>query len=497
MTSTVGSEPQRYGLYVGNEFHAPAHGSTRDSISPTTGETWAIVAEANGGDVDAAVRTAREALSGPWGDLFPVQRGDMLRRLADLVERAAERLAEIEVRDNGKTIREMTGQYKIIPAWYRYFASLADKVDGKTLPRERAGMFAYTVVEPVGVVGAITPWNSPGLQLAFKAAPALAGGNTLVVKPSEYTPIATLEHAGLFEEAGFPPGVVNVVTGGAEAGAALAGHHGVDLIVFTGSDVTGRKVGAAAGEALSDVILELGGKSPQLVFADCDMDQAAIGVAAGVFSGTGQTCIAGSRVYVEEPIVEEFTARVVEIAKRLHLGNPIEWETEVGPVCFERHLERVLGFMDSAAAEGAEVLAGGERATEGELAEGFFFEPTVLGGVRQDMRVMREEIFGPVMGIQTFSDEDQLVALANDTHLGLAAGIWSTNLLRTHRLVPRLEAGTVWVNNYRLSSPQTPLTGFKDSGVGFENSQNTLNQFTRQKAVWLDYSGQAKDPFRL
>ena len=465
-------------------------GDPRPTIDPATEQAWAIVPDATPEQVDDAVAAARAALAGEWRHVLPRERGRLLRRLADQIAANRDRLIAAELRDNGKTIRELTAQYSLIPEFYRYFAELADKLDGRVLPAERPGVLNYTLVEPVGVVGAITPWNSPGLQLAFKAAPALAAGNTLVVKPSEQTPVATLEQAALLAEAGFPSGVINVVTGAGDVGAALAGHPGVDLVVFTGSDLTGRKVGAAAGAALSGSVLELGGKSAQLVFADADLDQAVIGVAAGICSASGQTCIAGSRAYVHASIYAEFSERLARRFSELRVGAPDDWTTEIGPLAFAAHRDRVDGFCRTAATEGAEVLVGGRRPER----PGFYFEPTVLAGVTNATTIMREEVFGPVLGLTTFDDEDEAVQLANDSRFALGAGAWTTDLARAHRLTHALEAGTVYVNNYRLASYQTPLAGFKDSGVGFENGQESLAHFTRRKAVWIDFSGQTKDP---
>src|SRR3954469_18461110 len=343
----------RYELFIDGEETAAAGGADRPSVNPATGQVWALAAEGGAADVDAAVAAARAALSGPWGDVLPRERGRLLRRLAALIDANAERLVAIEVTDNGKTIREVSAQYAFVADFYRYFGELADKVDGRVLPAERPGILNYTLVEPVGVVAAITPWNSPGLQVAFKAAPALAAGNTLVIKPSEYTPAATVETARLFAQAGFPPGVVNVVTGGAAAGAPLSGHPDVDLVVFTGSDATGRHVGAAAGRALADVVLELGGKSAQLVFDDADLDQAVAGVLAGITSASGQTCIAGSRCYVPQAIAEAFTGRSVARFGARRLGPPADWEPEIGPLAFAGHLDRVHEMTAAATAGGA------------------------------------------------------------------------------------------------------------------------------------------------
>ncbi len=486
---------RKYGFLIGGESVPAASGSERDSIDPATGRVWATVAEAGPDDVDRAVDVARQALAGPWGEMLPRQRANLLQRLADEIEANSAELVEVEVRDNGKTIREVSAQYTLLPEWYRYFGELADKIDGTVLPTERPDVLSYTLVEPIGVVAAITPWNSPGLQAAFKAAPALAAGNAVVLKPSEHTPVATLETARLFERAGFPPGAFNVVTGGAEAGAALSGHPGVDLVVFTGSDAVGRKVGAAAGGALAGVVLELGGKSPQLVFEDADLDLAVTGVFAGICTAAGQTCIAGSRAYVHESVVDEVVERLVERFQALRLGDPMDRRTEVGPIAFREHLAAISERCATAVEEGAAVRTGGRRGEVSGLPDGLFFEPTILTGVANEMKIMREEVFGPVLALTSFASEEEAVALANDSRFGLGAGVWTRDLNRAHRLIGALESGTVYVNNYRLASAQTPLAGFKDSGVGFENGKDSLRGFVRQKTVWIDYSGRAKDPF--
>jgi (Z)-2-((N-methylformamido)methylene)-5-hydroxybutyrolactone dehydrogenase len=487
-------EARRYDLLIGGEEVA-ASGGERDSIDPATGKTWATVGEATADDVDRAVQTAKEALKGPWSEFTPRERGRLLRRLADEVEANAAKLVQAEVRDNGKTVTEVGAQYTIVPEWYRFFAEMADKVDGTVLPRERPDTLAYTLVEPVGVVGAITPWNSPGLQVAFKAAPALAAGNTMVLKPSEHTPVATLETARLFEKAGIPAGVFNVVTGAAEAGAALSGHPDVDLVVFTGSDAVGRKVGSAAGGALADAILELGGKSPQLLFGDANLDQAVIGIFAGICCASGQTCIAGSRAFVHESVYDEVAERLVKRFGEVRLGDPLDAATEVGPIAFEAHLESIMGRTERAVGGGGTLLTGGTRGNVDGLPDGLFFEPTIISDVDNEMELMRDEVFGPVLALTKFSDEEEGVELANATRFGLGAGIWTADLNRAHRLTTQLEAGTIYVNNYRLASAQTPLAGFKDSGVGFENGKESMKHFTRQKTVWLDYTGKAKDPF--
>ena len=485
-------------MYIDGRFIDAASGETRESISPSTGRPWAVVPEAGAADVDVAVAAARAAMRGEWGATLPRERAKLLNRVADLIEERADELAELEVRDNGKTIREMRGQYGVIPEWLRYYAGGADKLEGRALQPDRHGVFNFTINEPVGVVGAITPWNSPGLQTVYKAAPALTAGNAIVIKPSEHTPMATLEYARIFDEAGFPPGAFNVITGGAVAGAALSGHPDVDLVAFTGSTPVGRKVGAAAGEALSDVILELGGKAPQVVFEDADLEAAAIGIMTGICVASGQSCVAGSRVFVQSSIADELTAKLVERFEALRVGDPLDPETEIGPVCFVEQFERISNFVEYARQDGARALTGGRPLTEGRFADGYYFEPTIFAEAENSMRFMREEIFGPVMGLATFETEAEALELANDTRTGLCAGIWTRDLARAHRLVGQVEAGTVWVNTYRVVSYQSPLAAHGDSGVGFENSlDSALRFYTRPKSVWIDYSEAARDPFRI
>jgi (Z)-2-((N-methylformamido)methylene)-5-hydroxybutyrolactone dehydrogenase len=492
-------EVRRYKMLVGGEWVDARSGKTFESINPYTGKVWATAPEAGEEDVDAAVVAARKAFDeGPWGRMTGTERARLIRGLADLLGENAEHLAEVESTDNGKLLREMSGQLKALPEWYYYFAGAADKIGGETIPSDKPNFFVYTRREPIGVVGAITPWNSPLLLLTFKLAPALAAGCSIVVKPAEQTPASTLEFARLFEEAGFPPGVFNVVTGfGTEAGRPLVRHSGVDKVAFTGSTETGISVMKDAADHLAKVTLELGGKSPNIVFDDADLEAAGNGVVSGIFAATGQTCIAGSRLFVQEKAHDELVERLSERAKSVKLGNPLEEETEMGPVAFKEQLEKIQGYIESGQHEGAQLVCGGKRPQEEGLKDGYFIEPTIFTQVNNDMQVARDEIFGPVLSVIPFESEEELIRQANDTRYGLAAGIWTKDIQKAHRVAHALRVGTVWVNSYRTLSFNTPFGGYKMSGIGRENGLESLKEYTQVKSVWVELSGKTRDPFTL
>jgi aldehyde dehydrogenase (NAD+) len=463
-------------------------------VDPYTGRVWARVPDAGPQEIDAAVAAARKALGGSWGRLTGFQRAKLMRRLAELIEQQAEPLARMEVRDSGKLYREMIFQLRYLPEWFNYYAGLADKLEGRTIPTDKPNFLVYTKREPAGVVAAITPWNAPLMLMVFKLAPALAAGCTFVIKPSEHAPASTLAFARLVEQAGFPAGVFNVVTGlDRSLGAHRAGHPGVDKVVFTGSTATGRAVAQAAAGKLNSVVLELGGKSPQVVFEDADIAAATNGVVAGIFAAAGQTCMAGSRLIVQRSIADELVARVAERAEQIRLGDPQDEATEMGPISNRPQFDRVCDSLRKAKAEGATLRTGGVA----DLGSGWFVKPTILTDVTPDMSVVREEIFGPVLVVCPFDTEEEAIAMANDTEYGLAGAVWSLNIQRAHRVADRMRAGTVWVNSYRAVSPSVPFGGFGASGMGRENGIESVYDFTETKAVWVELSGATRDPFRM
>ncbi|MCY1295491.1 Betaine aldehyde dehydrogenase [compost metagenome] len=422
----------------------------------------------------------------------------MLRRLGDLIARDAEKLAAIEVRDNGKLYAEMLGQLRYLPEWFYYFGGLADKIEGGVLPSDKPEIFSYTKREPLGVVVAITPWNSPLMLLTWKLAPVLAAGNTVVIKPSEFTSCSTLALMALFKEAGFPDGVVNTVTGfGHEVGPALVSHPLVAKVAFTGGDATGAAVYAQAAKHIKHVTLELGGKSPNIVFADANIEHAVKGAISGIFAASGQTCIAGSRLLVQRSLYQEVTDKVVALARTARLGDPMLETTQVGPITTQPQRDKVLQYIDIAREGGAECLLGGKRPEVAELASGWFVEPTIFADVNNQMRIAREEVFGPVLSIIPFDDEDEAISIANDTPYGLAAGVWTSDIRRAFRVTDQVRAGTVWVNTYRAVSFMAPFGGYKQSGIGRENGQVAIEDYLQTKSVWVNLADDVPNPFVL
>lgn len=490
---------QRYSLRIDGQACTPQGGEWFETQNPYTGEAWAEIPRGDARDVDAAVQAAHRALtSGPWGQLTPTQRGALMRKLGDLIARDAARLAATEVRDNGKLLAEMQGQLNYIPQWFYYYGGLADKVQGSTLPLDKKGYFAFTRHEPVGVVAAITPWNSPLLLLAWKIAPALAAGCTIVVKPSEFTSASTLEFAELFDEAGFPPGVFNVVTGfGHEAGTPLVEHPLVAKVSFTGSDATGRVINEKAGRLLKHTAMELGGKSPNVVFEDADIDQAVFGAISGIFAATGQTCIAGSRLLVQDGIHDAFVEKLVAVARTARMGDPMDMDTQVGPVTTPPQYRKVLDYIDVARAEGATAVLGGAKGEAPECGQGWFVLPTIFTGVTNDMRIAQEEVFGPVLCVIRFKDEEDALRIANGVRFGLAAAVWTRDIGRAIRMSEKLQAGTVWVNTYRAVSFMAPFGGYKDSGLGRENGIDAVREYLQTKAVWINSGAATGNPFVL
>jgi aldehyde dehydrogenase (NAD+) len=471
-------------LLINNRWVSSQSGKTFATINPSTGAEICQVAEADAADVDKAVEAARSAFDdGPWKKMRASERGRLLHRLADLIEQNADQLARLETLDNGKplTIAKAVDVTKTI-ACYRYFAGWADKVQGKTIPID-GDFFCYTRHEPIGVIGQIIPWNYPLLMQAWKLAPALATGNTIVMKPAEQTPLSALRLGELILEAGFPEGVVNLLPGfGSTAGAAIARHMDVDKIAFTGSTEVGRLIMEAAAKSnLKRISLELGGKSPNIIFADTDLDDAVEGAHLGLFVNQGQSCCAGSRVFVEETIYDAFVEKSIARAGKRRVGDPLDPRTDQGPQISESQFDRIMGYIESGKREGATLACGGERVGD----RGYFIQPTVFCDVRDGMKIAREEIFGPVMSIIPFKDMDEVIARANRTTYGLAAGVWTRDIKKAHAVANSMRAGTVWVNCYHVLDTRAPFGGYKQSGMGRELGEYGLQQYTEVKTVTL------------
>lgn len=482
-------------LYIDGAYGDAASGDTFPTEDPVTGEVWAAVPRAGAGDVDRAIAAAKAAFPA-WAARKPQDRARLMLRLADLLEENAAALATLEVRDNGKLFAEMFAQANYIAGWYRYYAGAADKLHGDVIPTDKADIVNFTRHEPLGVIGMITPWNSPLLLLTWKLAPALAMGNTAVIKPSEFTPVSTLAFMRLFEAAGFPKGVVNVVTGfGKDAGAALVEHPDVAKIAFTGSDETGARIYEAAARGIKHVCLELGGKSPNIVFDDADQEAAVMGVISGILAASGQTCIAGSRLLLHAPIYDSFLDRLVETAGQAVVGDPFLPSTHVGPVATRPQHAKVLDYIGIARSEGAHCVLGG-GSYEGPGASGEqFVAPTIFAGVTNQMRIAREEVFGPVLSVLRFEDEAEAIAIANDSAFGLGAGVWTRDMARALNASEAIAAGTVWVNTYRALSYTSPFGGYKRSGLGREGGLEAMREYTQTKSVWLCTNPSVDNPF--
>ena len=488
---------QSYRMLIAGEWVEAARGATFETENPFTGKPWALIPRAGVEDIDAAVAAARSAYADPaWRGLSATARGALLRKFADLLAEDAERLARIETQDNGKLIAEMRGQLRYMPQWYHYFAGLADKIEGRVIPIDKPGVFNFTREEPLGVVAAITPWNSPLMLATWKLAPALAAGNTIVWKPSEYSSASALEFGKLFEKAGFPPGVVNIVTGfGHEIGEHLVSHRDIAKVAFTGGDRTGQSVYELAARSIKPVTLELGGKSANIVFDDADLDDAVKGVVSGIFAASGQTCIAGSRALVHRSVHDAFVEKLLAFARTARIGDPSQDDTQVGPITTRPQLAKVLEYIEIARREGAELVLGGKRAVAAQCGDGWFVEPTIFTQVKPAMRIAQEEVFGPVLSIIPFDDDEDAIAIANGTIYGLAAGVWTKSINRALTMSQRLEAGTVWINTYRATSYMSPFGGYKRSGIGRESGLTAIREYLQEKSVWIDISGNVPNPF--
>jgi aldehyde dehydrogenase (NAD+) len=483
---------KRFELYIDGQFE---NGGARfPSIDPATGEAWADMPEAREAEVDRAVNAAERALwSGPWAGMTATQRGKLLYKLADLVAANASRLAELETRDTGKIIRETSSQIAYVAEYYRYYAGLADKIEGAYLSIDKPDMDVWLRREPIGVVAAIVPWNSQLFLSAVKLGPALAAGCTVVVKASEDGPAPLLEFARLVHEAGFPAGVVNVITGfGPSCGSALTRHPKVAHIAFTGGPGTAAAVVRNSAENLASTSLELGGKSPFVVFADADLESAANAQIAGIFAATGQSCVAGSRLIIEASVKDRFLAILKSRAEAIRIGEPLDMATEVGPLCTERQRALIEKTIDASIAAGARLVTGGRKLGD----KGFYYAPTVIDCDGVASPSVETELFGPVLSVLSFQTEEEAVRLANDTPFGLASGVFTQNLTRAHRMIKRIRAGVVWVNTYRAVSPIAPFGGFGQSGQGREGGLAAALDYTRTKTVWVRTSDDPiPDPF--
>lgn len=473
-------------LLIDNEWVPALSGQTFPTVDPATGQELTQVALADATDVDRAVDAAQRALNGPWGRFSGADRGALLWKVADLIEQHADELAELETLDNGKPLRvSRHGDVPFAARHFRYYAGWASKLEGSTIPVSIPNQFVYTRREPMGVVGLIIPWNFPLLMAAWKLAPALACGNTVLLKPAEETPLSALRLGELMIEAGFPPGVVNILTGpGIPTGAAMTAHMHIDKIAFTGSTEVGRLIMAAAANSnLKRVSLELGGKSPNVIFADADVERAIRGATWAIFSTAGQECVAGSRLFVEKPLFEQVVEGLAAQATKIRVGSGFD-KSHIGPLVSERQLERVMGYIASGRSGGARIVTGGERLGD-DLAGGYFLRPTIFTHEDDALPLVQEEIFGPVAAVTAFEDWDELIARANSTRYGLAAGAWTQDISRAHRFAHAVKAGVVWINSYGLFDAAAPFGGYKESGFGREMGKDALELYTQVKTVWV------------
>jgi len=474
-------------LFIGGKWVDAASGKTFPTINPATAETITMIAEGGERDVDAAVEAARQAFeSGPWPEMSASDRARLLWKIGDLIEKYNEELGTLETLDNGKPIFESRQiDMPMTAEVFRYYAGWATKIHGETVP-VRGPFLHYTLREPLGVVAAIVPWNFPLLLASWKVAPALAAGNTVVLKPASWTPLTALRFAEICQEAGLPDGVVNVITGpGSTLGKALVRHPGVAKVAITGETRTGQEILCNSADTLKHVTLELGGKSPNIVFADADLDAAVRGATIGIFYGKGEVCAAGSRLFVEKKIHDDFMQKLIDRTKKIQPGDPLDPKTRFGALVSERQMQTVLGYIEKGKTEGAKLVAGGERATVGS-GRGCFVLPTVFDGVGNNMTIAREEIFGPVLASIEFGNMDEAVRMANDTPYGLASAVWTRDIAKAHCVARKLQAGTVWINTYNNYDPAAAFGGYKMSGYGRELSLHAIEHYTQVKSVWVN-----------
>lgn len=478
----------KYLTYIDGKKVEPSSSQWFDSIDPYTQRPWAQIPRCNSTDVDIAVTAADRAFKeSGWPEMPASRRGAILRRIGEVFHEKVERLADVEMRDNGKPISATRAQIRTLPEWFYYYGSLIDKIEGHVIPIDQERIFNYTRYEPLGVIAAIAPWNSPLMLTCWKLAPLLAAGNTVVIKPSNHASASTIEFMDVFDEADVPPGVVNLVTGYAkDVGQALVEDSRVAKISFTGSTDAGRAIGQQAGRDLKRVALELGGKSAQIVCPDAALDETVEGVISGIFFLNGQSCVAGSRLLLHESISDTFLQRLIEKTSELTFGDPSDPETQIGPIANETQFNKILNYIEIGKAEGANCLYGGTRSVREGCEEGWFIEPTIFTDVTPSMRIAREEIFGPILSVMTFSDDDDAIRIANDINFGLAAGVWTTDLRRAHRISNKLQCGTVYVNQYKNVSVLSPAGGYKDSGIGRENGPEMIKEYLQTKSIWIN-----------
>lgn len=483
-----------YKMLINGEWVKSSTNETLPVVNPYNEEQWGTIPQASKEDVERAIDAANNAFHNVWKNINGFQRGNCMQKLADLIEEHAGKLALYETKDNGKVLRETSKQVPFSARALRYFGSYADKVYGETIPLDNGQMFDYTMREPIGVAVLITAWNSPMQLLMNKLAPALAAGNCVVVKPSEHASVSTLLFGELVDKAGFPPGVINIITGDAKVGDVLTKSKKVNKISFTGGTLAARAIGRNASDHFVPLTLELGGKSPNIIFEDANIAKAIPGAIAGIFASSGQTCIAGSRLFVQESIYDEVIEKLRERVAQIKLGDPMDSETEMGPLANLNQYNSVKAMLESIELEDSRILIGSDTPVP---EKGYFIPPTIIVNVKNSMKIAQEEVFGPVLTVIPFKDEEDAIKMANDSKYGLASGIWTNNLSRAHRVAKQLEAGTVWVNTYRSSAVQAPFGGVKHSGYGRERGFVSLLEYTRLKNVMIDLSNDERDPFSI